>query len=72
MGYLDHGPERAQALAAMRRHATISGATARAGEQPRAQAVVHELEQRMPSGDDASGALTGVACALVRWGLSTP
>ncbi len=61
MGYLEHGPDRTAALEAMRRHSTWLGDHGAAGEQIRAQAVIHELEQRMPSGDDASGALTGIA-----------
>lgn len=61
IGYMENGPERYAALADMRRHVDDLGRTGQAGEQIRAQAVLHELEQRMPSGDDASGALTGLA-----------
>ena len=58
IGYLENGPLRTQAIQAMRDHAdTLTGR----GEQIRAQDVIHELEQRMPSGDDASGILTGIA-----------
>ncbi len=61
IGYLERGPDRAAALAAMRRHADYLGRNGAAGEQIRAQAVLNELEKRQPSGDDASGTLTGLA-----------
>lgn len=54
VGYLDHGPGRAAALSAMRRHADYLGRTREDGSQIKASAVIGELEQRGPSNDDAA------------------
>jgi Large polyvalent protein associated domain 39 len=67
IGYLEHGMERTQALQAMRDHADTNLNNPR--EQIRAQAVIHELEQRLPSGDDASGMLTGAARKMTNLGF---
>lgn len=69
LGYLEHGPERMQAIAEMRRHSDWLGRNGEAGEQIRAQAVVGEVELRQPSGDDASGMLTGLTRKFSTFGF---
>lgn len=61
LGYLEHGPARAEALAAMRRHSDWLGRNGKDGEQIRANIVTQEIEKRQPAGDDSSGNLTGLA-----------
>jgi hypothetical protein len=53
LGYLEHGPERANALAAMRRHSDlIWAAPARLASRSAPRQWFNELELRQPSGDD--------------------
>lgn len=59
LGYLEHGGDRTRALSAMQAHADWLGRNGTGEEQRRAQAVVNEAQQRLPSGDDASGAISG-------------
>lgn len=68
VGYLEHGPEAAEARAAMQRHADYLGRTGGAGDQIRAQAVVDEVAKRAPAGDDDSSAFAGLGRAMSNFG----
>jgi hypothetical protein len=63
IGYLEHGPERAQALAAMRRHATISGVTAKPASSPAPRRSSTSSSSACRRATTRRAHLTGLACA---------
>jgi hypothetical protein len=71
IGYLEHGPDRAQALAAMGRHTDWLERNGEAGEGIRARSVLNEIKNRQPLGDDGSSRLTGkIASKFSRMGFA--
>lgn len=66
VGYLEHGPDVAQALQAMRDHTDYLGRTG--GDQRAASAVTKEFEQRLAHHDNTSGALAGTGRAMSSFG----
>ena len=61
MGYYENGAARAKALADMRLVADDLGSHGKANDQIRAQAVIHELEQRVAAQTPDGSALGGLA-----------